>query len=137
MLQKLTVLGEKTLWTFVEVFLTALLAADQLGADTAQAAGIAAAAAGLTVIANGLPQIELVSGNPLVDSVGRIIRTGAASFLGFLVAAPVLDLSPTALQAAFVATIPALASALKGAIASRLGNKQTAAALPVSWDYVG
>lgn len=134
MLQKLIVLGEKTFWTFLEVFLTVLVGADQIGASTAQAAAIAAVSAALTVIANGLPEIELVSDNAFVDAIGRIVRTAAASFIGFLVAAPVLDLSPTGLQAAAVATVPAVISAVKSAGSAKVGSKQTAAALPSQWD---
>lgn len=134
MLQNLTALGEKTFWTFVQVFLTGWLAADALNFDTGQAAAIAGAAAALTVVANGLPQVEINTGNAFFDVVGRIIRTGVVAALGYLVAAPVLDLSVDGWKTALMAAAPAVLAAIKGAIAAHVGDTDTAAILPASMD---
>lgn len=134
MLQNLTVLGEKTFWTFVEVFLTTWVGSSQFGLSTAQAAAISGTAAALTVVANGLPEIQLNTGNAFFDSVGRVIRTGVVAFLGYMVAAPVLDLSVDGVKAAAIAAIPAVLSGAKSFGATRIGASTTAAALPARLD---
>ena len=134
MLQSLTNLFEKTFWTFVEVFLTGWVAADTFGMDTAQAAAIAGVAACLTVVANGLPDVIINTGNAWFDTVGRVIRTGVVGVLGYLVAAPVLDISVDGWKSALIATAPAVLAAVKSAISSHFGNKETAAALPTNLD---
>ena len=134
MLQNLTALGEKTFWTFVQVFVTGWAGSQAFGFDTAQAAAIGAVAAAITVVANGLPQIEVVTGNALFDTVGRVIRTGVVSVLGYLVAAPILDLSVEGLKAAAIAAIPAILAAVKGAVGTKIGDPETAATLPANLD---
>lgn len=134
MLRNLSVLAEKTFWTFIEVFLTGFLGSGQFGFTTAQAAAIGGVSAAITVVANGLPEISIVTGNSFFDTVGRTIRTAVVSFLGYLVAAPILDLSVDGLKAAAIAAIPAALAGVKSAGSSYVGNKDTAALLPVKVD---
>lgn len=135
MKQSLSVLAEKVLLTYLEAF-TAILLAGNVFTDVsvATAAGIAALPAAFTVLANGVQQLEFVTGSPVLDMVGRVIRTYFVSFLGFLVAAPVFSLDVSALQAAAVAAAPAAITVVKSWVASRLGNTETAALLPASLD---
>jgi hypothetical protein len=109
---------EKAASTYVQVFITAWLAADTLGIGTAQAAGLAAIPAALTVIANGL-------GLTL-----RTLRTYAVSVIGFLVALPVFDLEISTLQAALLAGVPAALAVIKGGLASQVGDPESPALLP-------
>jgi len=135
MLRSLSVLAEKTFWTFVEVFITSLLAAGSFGADGWTAAGIAAISAALTVIANGLGGVEIITDNAYLDIAFRTIRTWAVSFTGFLIAAPTFELSISAATAAAVAAVPSAISVLKSWTATKIGNKTTAALLPGKVDY--
>lgn len=135
MLRSLSVLAEKTVATFLEVFVTTFVAAGQFtNLDTWQSAGVAAVPAGLTVIANGLPQVELVQNNKVVDILFRTVRTYAVAFIGFLIAAPAFELSFDSLESAAIAAIPAGFAVVKGAISGLFGNKDTAAALPGKLD---
>lgn len=116
---------EKVLSTFVQVFLTAFLAADQLGIDTAQAAAIAAIPAALTVIANGLPVVP--EGLPFyVDLIFRTARTYAVTFVGFIAAMPIFSLDYSIALAASTAALTACLAVVKGAIASRVGDPNSA-----------
>lgn len=134
MVKNLSVLLEKTGATFVEVFLTAWVAADALSLDTAQAAGVAGITAALTVLANGVEQFKVSSSSAWGDIAARTIRTYVAAFLGFLLATPVLELGVSGLQSAALAAIPAGLTVLKGGFSSLVGNVNSGALLPESLD---
>lgn len=123
---------EKTVSTYVQAFITALLVGQTIDISTAQAAALASIPAGLTIIANGLPVVP--QGLPFyVDLVGRTIRTYVVSFIGFLVALPVFELNYSILAAASSAALPAALAVIKGALASRVGS-HTPAAVPARFD---
>lgn len=126
-------LAEKVLATWVQVFVTGLLAATALDISTAQAAAIAAIPAALTVVANGLPVVPV--GLPFyVDLVLRTVRTYVVAFLGFLVAVPVFSLDYSIGLAAAAAAGPAALAVLKAGLASKVGNADSAALLPTNLD---
>jgi len=136
MKQKLIELSEKTLGTFVEVFLTAFVGSQAFGMDAAQAAGLAGIAAALTVIADGAMSFDL-SGNGWDDIAMRGGRTAIVSFVGLLVAAPILDLSTEGLKVAALSVIPAVLAVIKSGVAARfVGSDATGALLPLKYDSV-
>lgn len=131
-LQVIATLAEKVLWTYVQAVIVLLLAGGGLNADglTTDLA-IAALPAALTVLANGIPQAP--AGLPFaVDLLWRVVRSGAAAFIGFLLAVPVFNLDATTLRAAGSAALVAVLVVVKGAIASKLGDPATPATLPAS-----
>lgn len=129
----LIALIEKTAATYVQAFASALLLGSVIDISTAQAAALAAIPAALTVVANGLPTIQ--AGLPFyVDLVLRTARTYVVSFIGFLVALPVFTLDYGVLQAASAAALPAALAVVKGALATKVGDGSTAAALPAKVD---
>ena len=132
----LITLLEKVISTFLEVFVTGLLAADALGASTAEAAAIAAIPAALTVVANGIPLVP--AGLPFyVDMLFRTVRTYAVAFLGFAAAVPVFSLDYSIAVAASTAALPAALAVAKGLLASKVGKPDTAALLPANVDTTG
>lgn len=123
-------LAERTGMTYLEAFITLLLAAGSLNWSIVQVAGVAAIPAGLTVVAVGVPQVG--EGLPFaIDLVLRSVRTFVVTFLGFLIAMPVFSFDWTAWKAAAIAAVPAALAVAKGLLASTVGNK-TAALLPAS-----
>lgn len=129
----LVVLLDKVLSTYVQAFITLLIIHDTIGADVVQSAAIAAIPAALTVVMNALPSVPL--GLPFyVDLAYRVLRTYIATFLGLLVAMPVFRLDFTATVAVATAALPAALAVLKGALAARVGNGQTAALVPAKYD---
>lgn len=121
----LSSLLEKAVLTYLQAFLTLVVAGGALDVSIATSAGVAAIPAGLTVIANGLPQVA--PDLPFAtDLVARTIRTYAAAFLGLLVAAPVFTLDVSSFQAAALAAAPAALAVAKGLIAKRVGDPSTA-----------
>jgi hypothetical protein len=125
-------LFEKTVTTYLQVFVTGLLAANYLDISVLQAAAVAAVPASLTVIANGLPQPDNL---PFAgDLAFRTIRTYVVSFVGLMIAVPVFSLSIDAAQAAALGAIPAALAVVKSGLASRVGNVDTAALLPFGLD---
>lgn len=127
---------EKTVATYVQVFIGLLLMSeysDVIRIDAGKAAAIAAIPAALTVVANGLPAVPI--GLAFVpDLVFRTIRTYVASFLGLLLAVPVFNLSVDALQAAMLGAVPAALAVVKGLVATHFGSPDTAALLPADVD---
>jgi hypothetical protein len=120
---------EKVLATYVQTFITVLLAGGPMGTSAAQAAAIAAIPAALTVVANGLPEVP--GGLPFyVDLTFRTVRTYVVTFLGFVIAVPVFSLDYSIALAASTAAFTACLAVIKGALASKVGNPDSAALLP-------
>lgn len=125
-------IAEKAITTYVQAFLTILLAGDVLNTSSAQAAAIAAIPALLSALLAALPTVPV--GLPFyVDLVLRAIRTYVVSFLGFAIAVPVFRLDYSILVAASAAALPAALAVIKGGIASKFGAG-TAALLPAKLD---
>lgn len=126
-------LTEKAAATFVQAFLGVLIVGSSMGTSTAQAAAIAALPTALTVVANGLSQI-----NPklplAVDVLYRTVRTYVVSFLGFLLAMPTFHLDYSAAVAASSSALPSAMAVVKGAVASFIGDRSSAALLPAAAD---
>lgn len=68
----------------------------------------------------------------LIDLAERTAATYVAAFLGLLLADGFDMLSLSALKAAAVAAIPAALSVVKGALATLVGDRGSAAVLPSS-----
>jgi hypothetical protein len=127
-------LAEKAIATYIEAFLTVLVVGSTLDTSTAQAAAIAAIPAALTIVANGLPAVP--SSLPFwVDAALRTVRTFTATFLGYLIALPIFSLNTSVLIAAATAGIAAGLTVLKTAVASHIGEPETAAVLPKRFEY--
>ena len=127
------VLLEKVLATYVQVFIGVLVVGQAINASTAQAAAIAAIPAALTILANGLPVVPI--GLPFyVDLILRTVRTYAVSFIGLLIAQPVFKLDRSAAMAAAVGGIPTALAVVKGGLASKVGQANSAALLPARLD---
>jgi hypothetical protein len=126
----LAVLAEKVIATYVQALIALLLLDGALDINGAESAAIAAIPAALTVIANGLPLVP--HGLPFyADLAMRVIRTFVAGFLGTLIAMPVFRLDRSALLAAAAGAIPAVLALIKGGLASRVGDTDSAALLPI------
>lgn len=126
-------LVEKVVLTFVEAFVAFLLMGGLLDVDAAQAAAMAGIAAALTAFANSLPVVP--AGQPFyVDLLFRTIRTYLATFIGILVSVPVFSLDTGALQAAAIGALPAALTVVKGLVARKVGDPDTAALLPADSD---
>ncbi|MFJ6621321.1 holin [Kitasatospora sp. NPDC091335] len=65
----------------------------------------------------------------IIDLVERTVATYAAAFLGLLLADGFDLTSISALKAAALAALPAALTVVKGAVASRVGDPQSAALL--------
>lgn len=129
----LIVLAEKVVSTYVQAFLSLLIVHDTIGADLAQTAAIAAVPTALTAFINALPAVPV--GLPFwIDLVLRVVRTYLATFVGLLLAMPVLHLNFTILVATLTSALPAALAVLKGGIAAKVGNTATAALLPAKLD---
>lgn len=126
---------EKTISTFVQVFITVFIASDTVGSTTAQAAGLAGVAGAISALLGSLPIVP--EGLPFsTDLFFRTARTYVISFGTLFLAANggAFELSVTGLQAAGLAAIPAALTVAKGLIASRFGDAASAALLPSSVD---
>ena len=126
---------EKTVSTFVQVFITVFVASDTVGASTAQAAALAGVAAAMSALLGSLPIVP--DGLPFsTDLFFRTARTYVISFGTLFLAANggAFELSVTGLQAAALAAVPAALTVAKGLLASRFGDTGTAALLPWSMD---
>lgn len=131
-MKQLATLAEKVVWTYVQALIALLLVGGGLSADglTTDLA-IAALPAALTVVANGIPMVP--AGLPFaVDLVFRVLRSAAATFLGFLLAVPTFNLDVSTLRAAGTAALVAVLVVVKGAAASKIGDPATPATLPAS-----
>jgi hypothetical protein len=124
---------DKVISTYVQAFVGLLLIGDAIDVSTAQAAAIAAIPAALTVVANGMP-ITIVGLPFWIDLVYRVARTYVVGFVGLIVAVPVFRLDYAILQAAAYGAIPAALAVIKGALASRVGEKGTPAMVPARYD---
>lgn len=123
-------MGEKALSTFVQVFLTVLLASNSLGADATQAALLAAMAAGGSALTGAIPVVP--EGLPFATDVFfRCVRTFCVSFGAIFFATNMnyFDFSVNAAQAAALAAAPTALAVLKGALAKRFGAPESAALL--------
>lgn len=131
----LLALLERAGWQALEVFLAALLGAGALGADVAQAGILAAIAAAITVLANGVPQLAIPTGLPwAVDVALRVARSFVSAFLAPIAAMAVLPLDMATWQAAALGGAVAGVTVLKSIVATRTGNPDTAATLPARLD---
>ena len=130
----LWVLAEKAFWTWVQVFATVVAMSESIDASVAQSALVAAVAAALTVVANGLPSVPTFNLNPGVDVAYRAVRTFAVAFIPILAAIPVLDWNVDLLKGALLMAGPPVFAVLKGYAATKVGNGDTAALLPASLD---
>lgn len=123
-------LGEKTAWTFAEVFLATFAMASSIDGTTLEAGAVAAAAAALTALANGLP--DTPAGLPLaLDLAYRVVRTTAATALPVIAAVPLYDWTVNLWTGAVLLAGPPVAALLKGWGASKFGAR-TAATLTTS-----
>lgn len=128
----IALLAEKTIATYVEVFVTLLGAGSVLDSPTTTAASMAAIPAALTVIANGLPEVP--AGLTFwLDLVLRVARTYAVTFVGLLVAVPIFRADVSVINAAALAAVPAALAAIKSGLASKIGAP-TPALLPAGLD---
>lgn len=133
--KQVSLMFEKTISTFVQVFITVFVASDTVGATTAQAAGLAGVAAALSALLGSLPIVP--EGLPFsTDLFFRTARTYVISAGTLFLAANggAFELSVTGLQAAALAAVPAALTVAKGLIASRFGAVNSAALLPSSAD---
>ena len=133
--RQFSLMVEKTISTFVQVFITAFVASDTIGADTAQAAALAGIAAGGSALLGALPVVP--DGLPFyTDLFFRVVRTYgvAAGTLFFAANNSNFELSVSAAQAALLAAIPAALTVAKGLVAARFGATNSAALLPSQVD---
>ena len=141
-----TQLGEKVLATFIQVSLTAWLAADTFDFTGSQQWIVAAVAASATVLANGIPE-TIGRVHYAVDVAYRLARTYVVAFLALFgsalavaVVAPgqtAVDLVAVAGSAAAWGALPAALAFVKSLAARYVGNSgtvATAALLPVRLD---
>lgn len=133
--RQFSLMVEKTISTFVQVFITVFVASDTIGADTAQAAALAGIAAGGSALLGALPVVP--DGLPFyTDLFFRVVRTYgvAAGTLFFAANNSNFELSVSAAQAALLAAIPAALTVAKGLVAARFGATNSAALLPSQVD---
>lgn len=124
---------ERVLATYLEAFLGLLLAGPTLNLSTAQAAAIATIPAGLAVLSNSLTTLAIPTNLPFfVDMLARAGKTAVQTFLGYLLAAPIFALERSLLTAAAAAVLPAALAVVKAAVASRVGQRGTAALVPAT-----
>lgn len=132
----LILLIEKAFWTYIQTLVSLLAVSSGPGIitlSTAQAAGIAAIPAALTVIANGMPVVP--AGLPFgVDLLLRAVRTYVVAFVGLLVAVPVFGIDYSAFVAAAAGALPATLAVVKGLVAAHIGRGDSAATLPAKYD---
>jgi hypothetical protein len=137
---------EKVFWTFVQVYVAAVLAAGSLDFTGSLPWIVAGIAAALTVLANGIPEL---TGLPFgLDLLYRLTRTFVVSWaslfagaLAALVIAPGDDLRTVAVMVTAAASaaawgaIPAVLTVIKGLAAHFLpGGTGSAALLPSKVD---
>jgi hypothetical protein len=128
--RQFALMAEKALSTFVQVFLTVLLASSAIGADAAQVALLAAIAAGGSALVGAIPVVP--DGLPFsTDLFLRVVRTFCitSGTLFFAGNNGYFELSIGAAEAATLAAIPAVLAVAKGAIAKRFGAPESAALL--------
>lgn len=129
-------LVERSGWQAVQVALGAVLLGLSSGAldyEAGQVAILAGIAAGLTVLANGIPSLDLATSNPTAALVLRAVRSFVSAFLAPIVGLAVLPTDVGTWQAAALGAVVAALAVIKGAIAEHVGA-QTPATLPASLD---
>lgn len=131
-------LVEKAVMTYLQALIAALVGStffESLDWSLAQAAAIATIPAGITVIANAVNGAVEPSDWPYaVRAAMRIIRTGAAAFLGYLIAVPMFSLERSMWVAAGAAGSTALLAAVKAELARFVGSNASPALLPARLD---
>lgn len=130
-MKQLYALAEKAVWTYLQALLALVLASGTLDLNTSFSteAAIAALPAAITVIANGLPAVS--QGLPFAqDLLWRAVRSFAAAFLGVLLAQPIFTLQRSVGEAALLAGLTAALVVVKGAVASKVGDRSSAALAP-------
>lgn len=129
----LWLLLEKAFWQAVEQAVAVLAVSSQLDVTVAQGAAAAGIAAGLTIIANGIPQPTMrlsFAG----DLVFRFVRATAASVLTAAAAISVWDWTLDFWWGALLMAVPPAATVVKGLFARRVGDSDSAATLSASVD---
>lgn len=129
---------EKGVSTWLQAAAALLMASgffETLDIDLLGAAAWASVPAGLTVLLNavGAATIPTTAPYPLQVAL-RTLRTGAAAFLGVLVAVPMFEPSMSLLQAAAVAAGAAVLAAVKAELGRFIGDGATVAWVPESID---
>lgn len=128
---------EKVGWTFVQAFLLAFLAMSELGWTAAEAGIAAGVTAVLTLAMSSVTAAVIPVGLPFyTDLMLRILRSGAAAFLAFLLVEPGAVLAGETWQGALGAAGMAVLVALKGGAARFIGNPNSAAILPRGADVI-
>lgn len=129
-------LVERAGWQAIEVAVSAVLLVlvdGTLDYNAGEIAILAGIAAGLTVLANGIPALDVSLSNPNAALALRVVRSFVSAFLAPIVASTVLPTDPAAWKAAALAGAVAAFSIIKGAAAERFGAP-TPATLPASLD---
>lgn len=130
-------------WALVEragaqaamVFITVLISAGAFTNDLAYKGGIAAAAALITVLANGVPGLVIPGGLSYpVDLALRVIRSFVSAFLAPLAAATVLPLDFATWKAAALGGAVVVLTLIKAELAKRYVGAETPALLPARFD---
>jgi hypothetical protein len=131
--EKVASIVEKTVVTYVQAVIVAMLMAGTFDLSRWQAFAVAAFPAALSAFGASLPEVP--SALPFyLDVLLRTVRTFVVSLIGLAVAMPVFSLDVAAWKPlAASAGISALA-VLKGALAGRFGNRDSAALLPAGLD---
>jgi len=128
---------EKAAWTFGQAFVVALLAVPPgaLGWGVTKMATAAGIAAVITLALAAVQSSSIPGGVGLhLDVLLRVVRSGAAAFLAFLLVEPAAILEGRVWQGAAAAAGMAVLSAAKGYTATLVGRRQSAATLPVRLD---
>lgn len=131
-------LFEKALWTYVQSFITALLGTtffEDLNFSTLEALAIATIPTAITVLVNAVEETDVDIKLPrAIQALFRVLRSGAASFGGFLLAIPAFSLDAAVGKAALGAAGVAILAAIKAELARFVGNPDSPATLPVTVD---
>ena len=122
---------ERAAWTFGQAFVLALVAAGTLDWDRVQAATAAGVAAVITLALAAVQSSSIPEGVGLhLDVLLRVVRSGAAAFLAFLLVEPTALLEGRVWQGALAAVGMALMTTAKGYMATLIGSRDSAATLP-------
>lgn len=122
---------ERAAWTFGQAFVVALLAAESLDWTGARAATAAGVAAVITLALAAVQSSSIPEGVGLhLDVLLRVVRSGAAAFLAFLLVEPAALLEGRVWQGALAAAGVAALSVAKGYTATLIGSRESAATLP-------
>jgi hypothetical protein len=128
---------EKAAWTFGQAFVVAFLAvpSGSLGWDGTKMATAAGVAAVITLALAAVQSSSIPEGVGLhLDVLLRVVRSGAAAFLSFLLVEPAALLEGRVWQGALAAAGMAVVVAAKGYTATLIGSRTSAATLPKRLD---